>query len=412
MHLRFLKAVAFSVCMLSVASLSAQGIRFGKGADWQAIRDEARREGKYIFVDAYTSNCAPCRLMDRTVFPRKDVGDYFNKHFINIKLQLNTTATDAPHVRARYPLAAAFLREYAIGVFPTYLFFNADGELVHRETGSAKPEEFLERGRAALDTGRQYLLQVRRFNAGRRDAPFLHRLALLARRAHDDSALRVYSTAYLATQPDLLTAENAEFLYTVTRTPHDTGFVLMRTRPEAFGMVAPAAHLHELLLGMVVRDAFSENGIRPEMSEADWERWTAQTRAAYPEFAGRAVFRVKQLFYAYHSNDKAAYDAALAYGASADADPRELNALAWGILREGDSVRLRDALRWSARTLEGEGAMRPEYLDTYAHLLYRLGRRKEALEWELKARARALATGGSKDWGLEVIRKMQKGAPL
>ena len=61
-----------------------------------------------------------------------------------------------------------------------------------------------------------------------------------------------------------------------------------------------------------------------------------------------------------------------------------LNQAAWefqGMTR--DSLYLNKALSWSKRTLEyrEDGSL----MDTYAHILYRLGRKQEALEWQQKA---------------------------
>jgi tetratricopeptide (TPR) repeat protein len=61
-----------------------------------------------------------------------------------------------------------------------------------------------------------------------------------------------------------------------------------------------------------------------------------------------------------------------------------LNNAAWEFYNmTRDTVYLKKALEWSKRTLEyrEDGTS----MDTYAHLLYRLGRKSEALEWQEKA---------------------------
>lgn len=61
-----------------------------------------------------------------------------------------------------------------------------------------------------------------------------------------------------------------------------------------------------------------------------------------------------------------------------------LNHAAWEFYEmTRDTTFLRKALTWSKRSLEyrEDGSL----MDTYAHLLYRLGRREEALEWQEKA---------------------------
>lgn len=61
-----------------------------------------------------------------------------------------------------------------------------------------------------------------------------------------------------------------------------------------------------------------------------------------------------------------------------------LNQAAWEFYEmTRDTVYLNKALQWSKRTLEYRED--PSSMDTYAHILYRLGRKEEALTWQEKA---------------------------
>ena len=80
----------------------AQGIHFEKGLTWQQVQQKAKAENKYIFVDCYTTWCGPCKMMEAEVYPQKEVGDYFNAHFVNVKLQMDQTNHDAPEVKQWY----------------------------------------------------------------------------------------------------------------------------------------------------------------------------------------------------------------------------------------------------------------------------------------------------------------------
>lgn len=66
------------IAYLTTNVLFAQGINFQKGS-WAEIKAKAKAENKFIFVDAYTTWCGPCKWLSKKVFPQKKVGDLFNK---------------------------------------------------------------------------------------------------------------------------------------------------------------------------------------------------------------------------------------------------------------------------------------------------------------------------------------------
>ncbi|MFA5453600.1 MAG: thioredoxin family protein, partial [Candidatus Methanomethylophilaceae archaeon] len=97
----------------------------------------AQSEGKLVFVDAITENCQPCMMMARNVFTLDKVADFYNKNFVNLKLNLGTEYTD-------------LAKRYNTFAYPTYLFINSQGELVHMESGFTPADEFIEYGEKAL----------------------------------------------------------------------------------------------------------------------------------------------------------------------------------------------------------------------------------------------------------------------
>ena len=64
--------IVFSFFFQQVAE--AQGIVFSD-IPWAEALAKAKKENKYILVDAYTSWCGPCRKMANTVFTQAEVGD-------------------------------------------------------------------------------------------------------------------------------------------------------------------------------------------------------------------------------------------------------------------------------------------------------------------------------------------------
>jgi thiol-disulfide isomerase/thioredoxin len=114
-----------------------QSIKFFEGT-WAESLAEAKANNKLIFVDAYASWCGPCKRMAATVFTQKKVGDYFNERFLNFKIDME---------KGEGP---AFGRKYPVRAFPTLLFIDYDGTLVHRQVGAQGAGSLLALGQQAL----------------------------------------------------------------------------------------------------------------------------------------------------------------------------------------------------------------------------------------------------------------------
>ena len=56
--------------------------------DFQHVLAEAKASHKKIFVDAYAVWCAPCKKLQETTFKDPKAADYFNRHFINISIDV------------------------------------------------------------------------------------------------------------------------------------------------------------------------------------------------------------------------------------------------------------------------------------------------------------------------------------
>ncbi len=119
--------------------------------------DSSAKSGKLIFIDCYTSWCAPCKVMDQTVFTVDSIFQYYNAHFINLKIDMEKG--EGVGLREKFKVAS----------FPTYLFVNAKGELIHRTASLMPAGEFLNEGRKALSSNNFTDLKKRYDNSDRSD---------------------------------------------------------------------------------------------------------------------------------------------------------------------------------------------------------------------------------------------------
>ena len=126
------------ILLLALGSAAAQGQVKFETRSTDAVREMAVKTGKLVFIDLYASWCPPCRMMERQVFSRKDVGEFMEQRFVAAKYD-----TDKPTGRE-------LLKKYGNGAIPLYLVFNTDGDLLGRIQGAADAETFMDNLRTII----------------------------------------------------------------------------------------------------------------------------------------------------------------------------------------------------------------------------------------------------------------------
>ncbi|MCB6974171.1 MULTISPECIES: thioredoxin family protein [Butyricimonas] len=171
--------IALVLCMPGLTRAQEQGIRFDKSMSWREVVEKATRENKYIYVDVMATWCGPCQAMVKNIFPQKEVGDFYNEHFICVKLQTDKTAKDDEYVKAWHKEVNDICTKAKIKVLPTSLYYNPQGELVHIIPGGMPDAgRFVEAGKIALDENRQIFTCLKKYEAGERDVEFLYELSV------------------------------------------------------------------------------------------------------------------------------------------------------------------------------------------------------------------------------------------
>lgn len=189
----------FTFCFILLAAISvrAEGIEFFHGS-WDDALKEAEKRGVVIFVDAYTTWCGPCKRMAAQIFPLKDVGDFYNPNFVNVKMDMESEA------------GMAFRRKYTVSAYPTLLYIAPDGELVLSAVGAKPVDKFLALGREAVskyDGSAKYKVK---YEEGDHTYETVYSLVEALNKS-DKSSLRV-ANDYLKEQADLSTEENLRLI--------------------------------------------------------------------------------------------------------------------------------------------------------------------------------------------------------
>lgn len=383
-----------------------KGMHFEHGS-WAEIKAKAKAENKYIFVDCYTTWCGPCKYMSANIFPQEKVGNFMNEKYLNVKVQMDKTPKDGEDVKKWYADAEQIDKDYTIRAYPTFLVFAPDGQIVDRQVGGADADMFIERCAASLEPSKQYYPQLAKYKNGQKDTAFLRRLALLALDKYDQANAEAVAKDYISQQKDLYTPVNIDFVAKFTQSSKDPGFDMFLHHADKVNKVLGAGKAEEKVMEIAAREeVFSK--LRPQEGVADWDGIEKNVKAKYPAIAEELILKTKIRYYSYIKDADNAVANIVAYMKkySHKADPQSLNEYAWTIFEKcNDQKCIEQALEWSKRSFKDNE--HPAFMDTYANLLYKAGKKAEALAWEEKAMNKA--EGDEKKTYESTLEKMKKG---
>lgn len=97
---------------------------------WEKALAQARKEGKPVFVDFYTTWCGPCHWMEKNVFALAEVEKLMGERFICLRINIEQEEE-------------ILVEKMEIESIPTLVFFDADGNVLHRGSGALPPEELI-----------------------------------------------------------------------------------------------------------------------------------------------------------------------------------------------------------------------------------------------------------------------------
>ena len=160
------KSILLVLLIVTVVINSAaqnRSINFEETNEWQKVVKKAKKEKRLIFVDCYTSWCGPCTMLARNVFTNDSVADFFNRHFVNVKYDMEKDAD-----------ASALKKQFGVRAYPTLLFVDpSSGKAIHRMTGAGSPRWLIREGQLAMEPENNLSNMMKRYAAGEREKAFL-----------------------------------------------------------------------------------------------------------------------------------------------------------------------------------------------------------------------------------------------
>lgn len=141
LYLVFLLTISMIACKTTEVTQTKKvpdGIQFSPETKFETVLETAKSENKLVFVEFYADWCTPCKMMEQQVFSDKTIGDFFNKKFVNLKI--NSEKGSGPDLAAIFEVKA----------LPTLLFIDEIGRVVERREGAAFHTDLMNMAEHAL----------------------------------------------------------------------------------------------------------------------------------------------------------------------------------------------------------------------------------------------------------------------
>lgn len=431
-----------------------QGIRWTEGLSWQEVKEKAKRENKYVFLDCYTTWCGPCKMMDKDVYPTATVGDFVNGKFIAARVQMDQSEKDDAFVKSWYKDAEEITKRYLIEGYPTFLFFSPSGIIIYKEMGFKNIEKFIAMAQTALTPGRvftdeyaeymQFMADYKQGNIKYNQLPFMVTIAKKLGDTTSRELVRLHEQ-YISNLPikERYTKENITFWSTLNLTGNrkivrfycqdgDKIDRIMQKKGYARAQIDKWVQ-NSVVVPFIIeqlQNSEAKAGVttintstgamvsnKTDYHEANWDKLQTLIRENFGKtYIKSNLLQAKTSWYLKNSNWPAYARMSFEKFKIDPPDFEEplervdMNNLGWYVfLFVKDKELIAEAIDWTKKLVESpfRPAQSSDPLDTYANLLYKAGRKEEAIHWQEQA---VIAEPNRKTRQI-ALEQMKKGEP-
>lgn len=378
----FFSAAAALLLFVAAGTAQNRSIQFQTGK-WSEILAKAKQENKPLFVDAYTVWCGPCKWLAKNIFTNDKVADFYNNNFVCVKINMEEGE------------GIELAKKWGVRGYPTLLYFNNDGEIMHRTCGVDYSDDysstFIQLGKDALNPTTQFLSLKKYIEKGDPNPEYYASYVYFLANSCQDYKTEL--TNYFITQkPDeLLLDRNWKLISELDLSMDSREFMYLKNNREAYIKKYGAENVYPVF-EQTYAGALKN-------SKTDDKRYSEikSVITADKGFNSDKLILSSDIDYYQHKKDWNNYTktAELYLTQFAFNNPMELNNIAWSYYENiNDPAALEKAVNWAKKSTE----LNPGYasFDTYAHLLMKTG--KYAMAKTIAEKAIELAKKNGNDY--------------
>jgi thiol-disulfide isomerase/thioredoxin len=354
-------------------SVSQTEIKFEKNSTLDELKKKAKKENKLIFIDAYTTWCGPCKWISANIFTNEDVAKYYNQSFINAKFDMEDQGE-----------GTRIGSEYQVMCYPNLLFIDGEGKLVHRTAGAEQdPQYYITLGETAKNPEKRFSALEAKYRANPSNSANFKEYMSAVSTTCLDYANELDNFLNQLNEADYLKHENWNIIqeYLTDFNHKTTQYIAKNTSKfsEKFG-----DQVNDFLFNSIRQTAFDL------LNEMDFQENkyqallnTAKTMELEPV---KEIFPMLEIYGYERKSDWEGLFGYLMKNGDEVLDSENKNRYSYIISENATSdVHLKKAEQWMKEVLAEEGGEIWNNLDTYAHVLHKLKRDKEALEYAEKS---------------------------
>jgi len=130
MHKHFIAIFVAMFFLFSAYGQQTSSINFGE-ADYATVMEAAKTQQRNVLFYFTHPYCAPCKIMDRTVFNQPDIVQLVDQTLIPVKVDCVDEKPSAKYMQ----------EQYKVKTFPSLLIVDPSGNIIKRSAGFMDQQE-------------------------------------------------------------------------------------------------------------------------------------------------------------------------------------------------------------------------------------------------------------------------------